>query len=142
MSALPQARKPSELESALITLSQLPPEQFKLALKSVEAELARSHELRMEQERNRAREAADARTHALFAWGLGAGFVVVLGMIAASVVVGLKGYVWLSASLSGPGVAVLASLFVLRRLDSRYVRHNADPQLSGPSSDQAPVAAS
>jgi hypothetical protein len=142
MSALPQAGKPGDLESLLVTLSQLPPEHFKLALKAVEAELARSHELRLEQERSRIREAADARTHALFAWGLGAGFVVVLGMIAASVVIGLKGYVWLSASLSGPGVVVLASLFVLRKLDSSYVRHNSDPQLSGSPSDQTPVAAS
>jgi len=136
VSPLPQAGKPGELESLLVTLSQLPAEQFKLALKAVEAELARSHELQLEQERCRVRDAADARTHALFAWGLGAGFVVVLGMIAASVMVGLKGYVWLSASLSGPGVVVLASLFVLRRLDSRYLRHNPGSQTSGPPSDQ------
>lgn len=122
------APPPGDLESLLVTLSRLPPEQFKLAFKIVEAGLARAHELQLARERSRVREAADARTHALFAWGLGAGFVVVLGMIAAAVVVGVQGHVWLSASLSGPGVAVLASLFVLRRLDSRALRHVAGPQ--------------
>jgi uncharacterized membrane protein len=113
----------------MTALAQLPPEHFKLALKTVEAQLARNHELRMEQERIRVREAAESRSHALLVWGLGAGFVVVLGMIAASVVVGLQGHVWLSATLSGPGVVVLASLFVLRRLDSRSTRNLGTPQL-------------
>jgi hypothetical protein len=99
--------------------------------------LARNHELQVERERCRVREAADARSHALFAWGLAAGFVVVLGMITASVVVGLQGHVWLSASLSGPGVVVMASLFVLRRLDSRHLRDAQAPQLPAPPSDQA-----
>ena len=111
-----------ELERYLLALAHLPPEQFKLAMKTVEAQLARNHELRMEQERNRMLNATSVRSHSLFTWGLGAGFAVVLGMIAASVVVGLRGHVWLSASLSGPGVAILASLFVLRRLDSRALR--------------------
>ncbi|GAA0499025.1 hypothetical protein Ade02nite_83550 [Paractinoplanes deccanensis] len=75
------------------------------------------------------REAADARSHQLLAWGLGAGLVVVLGMLAAAVVVGVQGHVWLAASLSGPGVIALASLFVLRKLDARSVRAiGAPPQ--------------
>ncbi|MFI1990981.1 hypothetical protein [Actinoplanes sp. NPDC020271] len=121
----------------MIALAQLPPDHFKLALKTAEAQLARNHELRMEQERSRVREAAAARSHALLAWGLGAGFVVVIGMITAAVVVGLRGHVWLSASLSGPGVAVLASLFVLRRFDARTA-NNARPARSGAlTNDQA-----
>jgi hypothetical protein len=123
-----------ELESYMHTLERLPPEQFKLAMKTVEAQLARDHELRMERERNGLLDAANARSHALFAWGLGTGFVIVLGMITASVVVGLQGYVWLSALLSGPGVAVLASLFVLRRLDSRALR-----QMTSTPPDEAPA---
>lgn len=82
---------PGEFESWITALTQLPPEHFKLALRTVEAQLARNHELRIEQERSRVREAEAGRSHALFAWGLGAGFVVALGMIAASVVVGLQG---------------------------------------------------
>ncbi len=133
----PPAGGPGDFERWMILLAQLPPEHFKLALKTVEAQLARNHELRIEQERCRVREATDARSHALFTWGLGAGFAIVLGMITASVVVGLQGHAWLSASLSGPGVAVLASLFVLRRLDSRLMRQAQPPQLPAPHSDQA-----
>lgn len=115
----------------MTAVSHLPPEHFKLALKIVEAQLVRTHELPLEQERIRVREAADTRSHTLLAWGLGAGFVVVCGMIAASVVVGLQGHVWLSTSLSGPGVVILASLFVLRRIDARSIRQLNTPQVSG-----------
>ncbi|MFF0123774.1 hypothetical protein ACFYP7_31335 [Micromonospora arida] len=134
--SVPPAGGSGEFERWINLLAQLPPEHFKLALKTVEAQLARNHELQMEQERCHVREAADSRSHALLAWGLGAGFVVVLGMITASVVVGLQGHVWLSASLSGPGVAVLASLFVLRSLDSRNIRQIRPPQLPAPPPDQ------
>jgi hypothetical protein len=140
VSAVVRAGTTGDLESILVTLAQLPPEHFKLALKTVEAEMARRHELQLERERSRVREAADARTHALYAWGLGAGFVVALGMITAAVLVGLQGHVWLAAGLSGPGVVGLASLFVLRRLDSRALRHVAGPPPNGPSSEQGPPA--
>jgi hypothetical protein len=112
----------TDLAAMMNAVAQLPPEQFELALKAVETQLARDHELRMEQERNRLVEAESVRSHALFTRGLVAGFVVVIGMVTGSVVVGVQGHVWLSASLSGPGVIVLASLFVLRRLDAKQLR--------------------
>ena len=57
------APPPGDLESLLVTLSRLPPEQFKLAFKIVEAGLARAHELQLARERSRvARPLTPGRT--------------------------------------------------------------------------------
>jgi hypothetical protein len=109
------------LDVLINEIARLPTEKFKLALQAVETQLARDHEFRMKQEENRILDAANARTHILFLRGLIAGFVLSVGMIAASVVVGLKGHVWLATSLSGPCLVMLAALFVLRKLDTKQL---------------------
>lgn len=125
----PESSSPSaSLEILIKAMAELPPDRFELALKAVEAELARihtqmdhDHALRMKREDNRIVDAANARAHALFVWGLIAGFVLSAGMVTASVIVGLQGHIWLTALLSGPSVIVLASLFVLRRLETKQL---------------------
>ena len=112
---------PVTLDVLINEIARLPTEKFKLALQAVETQLARDHELRMKQEENKILEAANARMHILFVRGLVAGFLLSLGMIVASVVVGVKGHVWLATSLSGPCLVMLAALFVLRKLDTKQL---------------------
>ncbi|MFF1843081.1 hypothetical protein ACFVW9_15210 [Streptomyces sp. NPDC058217] len=124
----PQQPTPTGLEIAM-QWADLPAEHLQIALKALEPQLRREHELRMEQQRavqqldlERMRlsdkEAQAKRSHALFMAGLIAGFVVAVGMLAGAVVVGVQGHVWLAAMLSGPSVLALAGLFVLRKTDS------------------------
>jgi hypothetical protein len=89
-----------------------------------------------EQERSKSREAANARSHALLSRGLWAGFIVVVGMLTAAVVVGLQGHEWLAAAFSGPGVIALGSLFVLRKVDTRSTRLMHSVPLDEPHHDQ------
>ncbi|MDX5461277.1 hypothetical protein [Micromonospora tulbaghiae] len=119
---VPVPIRPGEFESWLTLLQDIPDDRFELVFKTVEDQLARNHELLMVREETRRREAAAQlaaeaarRSDRLLLLGLVAGLVIVLGMTAASIVVGLQGHVWLAATLSGPSVIALASLFVLRK---------------------------
>jgi hypothetical protein len=124
----PQQPIPTGLEIAM-QWAELPAEHLQVALKALEPQLRREHELRMEQEkavqklelermRLSSKEVQAKRSHALFMAGLVAGFVVTIGMLAGAVVVGVQGHVWLAAMLSGPSVLALAGLFVLRKTDT------------------------
>ncbi|MGW4878909.1 hypothetical protein ACWEPI_20395 [Streptomyces sp. NPDC004262] len=117
----PTSPQMNSLEIAL-QWAQLPSEHLEIALKALEPELARQHELRLLEVRLRVQEEKDRRTHYLYLAGLVAGFVVVVSMLTAAVVVGVNGLPWLSAMLSGPSVLSLAGLFVLRRVDSGSAR--------------------
>ncbi|MEU7981442.1 hypothetical protein AB0B63_23305 [Micromonospora sp. NPDC049081] len=134
---------PGEFKSWLTVLRDLPGDRFDLVLKIVEEQLARNHELLMAREETRRQEVAAElsaeaarRSDRLLLWGLVAGLVIVLGMTAASIVVGLQGHVWLSATLSGPSVIALASLFVLRKA----VRVPRSPGLPVETTVNAPAA--
>jgi hypothetical protein len=128
--------------------SQLPPEHLEIALRAMEPQLARDHDLKMEKLRLAAENKREARTQTLYIAGLAAGFVIVVGMLGSAVIVGINGQPWLAAMLAGPSVISLAGLFVLRRVDSTAARGaarttrsalNAVYQPSGPA--PTPVAA-
>lgn len=142
-SAGPQ--EPTALNIAM-QWAELPPEHLKIALRAMEPQLVRDHELLMEQLRLSAQAQSEGRVHRLYMGGLIAGFGVVAGMLSAAVIVGINGQAWLAAMLAGPSVLSLAGLFVLRKVDSGASRDasrvtraglNAASQV-GPSS---PVAA-
>lgn len=91
----------------------LPPEHLEVAMKSLEPELARRHELQMNRER---------RAHALSMASLCAGFAISVGCLVAAVFLGLGGQLWLALTLSGPSLLTLAKLFVLGSSDATDVK--------------------
>ncbi len=113
----PKAEHESALELAL-RWAELPPKRLKVTLKALEPELARQHELRLEQARLAAKDEQDRRDHKLYVGGLIAGFVLAASMITGAVIAGLGGLSWLAAVLSGPSIVPLVCVFVLRRSDS------------------------
>lgn len=113
--------------------ADLPAEHLQVALKALEPQLRREHELRMAEQsairqmeletlRAESRDAAARRSHSLMIVGLVAGFVLSAGMLAGAVVVGMSGHAVLASMLSGPSVLALASLFVLRRSDNAQTK--------------------
>lgn len=124
--------QPTGLEIAM-QWADLPAEHLQVALKALERQLRREHELRMAEQsairqmeieslRVQARETAARRSHVLFVIGLVAGFLLSAGMLVGAVIVGVEGHVGLASMLSGPSVIALASLFVLRRSDGAQTR--------------------
>jgi hypothetical protein len=134
-----ETHQQTSLEIAL-QWAQLPAEHLEVSLKALEPQLKREHAYRMEQEaRKQALEVERLRleseqkqleaqldfdenqakrTHALYMCGLGAGFLVCVGMLVGAVVVGINNQPWLAAMLSGPSVVALVTLFVLRKSDA------------------------
>ncbi|OEJ53491.1 hypothetical protein [Streptomyces agglomeratus] len=119
--------------------ADLPAEHLQVALKALEPQLRREHELRMAEQsairqmeletlRAQTRDAAARRSHSLRVVGLVAGFLLSAAMLAGAVVVGMEGHVGLASMLSGPSVLALASLFVLRRSDNAQTRAVARAQ--------------
>ncbi|WP_432025233.1 hypothetical protein [Streptomyces sp. 1222.5] len=129
--------------------AELPAEHLQVALKALEPQLRREHELRMAQQaalqqleleslRLQTREKSASRTHALLISGLIAGFLLSAGMLVGAVIVGMDGHVGLASMLSGPSVLALASLFVLRRSDVTQTRAVARAQADISQAAQAP----
>lgn len=117
--------------------AELPPEHLVAALKALEPQLAREHELKMSparfehearMEELKFQEVQAARVHSLYLSGLIAGFVMSAGMLVGSVLLGTSGYPWLSALLAGPSLLSLAAIFVLRRNDAAQMRAVARAQ--------------
>lgn len=119
--------------------ADLPAEHLQAALKALEPQLRREHELRMAQQsalqqmqleslRLETRERTARRSHFLLITGLVAGFLLSTGMLVAAVMVGMQGHIGLASMLSGPSVLALASLFVLRRSDAAQTRAVARAQ--------------
>lgn len=98
------------------TWAQVPPEHLQTALQALEPEFQREHEHRMEILRQA--EEGERRRHVQYLCGLGAGFVIAMGMLTGAVVVGINGQPWLAALLTGPSLIALAKLFVIRRADA------------------------
>ncbi|MFD8544656.1 hypothetical protein [Streptomyces sp. NPDC059649] len=105
--------------------AQLPAEHLKAALDALEPELARQHQLRVIQVQLAAQTERERRAHLLYLGGLVGGFLIVVAMLSAAVIVGINGLPWLSGLLAGPSVLSLAGLFVLRRVDSGAARNAA-----------------
>ncbi|MCS0639393.1 hypothetical protein NX801_27910 [Streptomyces sp. LP05-1] len=118
--------------------AQLPPEHLKIALKALEPELARQHELRLLQERLAAEERRERRSHSLYLGGLICGFTLAAAMLTGAVVVGINGLPWLAAMLAGPSVLSLAALFVLRRTDAVSARETARAHRAALAAAQPP----
>ncbi|SHI06558.1 hypothetical protein SAMN05444521_3630 [Streptomyces sp. 3214.6] len=129
--------------------AELPAEHLQVALKALEPQLRREHELRMAQQaalqqleleslRLQTREKSASRSHALLLTGLIAGFLLSAGMLVGAVIVGMEGHVGLSSMLSGPSVLALASLFVLRRSDVTQTRAVARAQAAATSQAAQP----
>ncbi|MFF9753349.1 hypothetical protein [Streptomyces sp. DH20] len=129
--------------------AELPAEHLQVALKALEPQLRREHELRMAQQaalqqleleslRLQNREKSASRSHALMITGLIAGFLLSAGMLVGAVIVGMEGQVVLASMLSGPSVLALASLFVLRRSDVTQTRAVARAQAATSQAAQAP----
>ncbi|MFJ4793915.1 hypothetical protein [Kitasatospora purpeofusca] len=117
------SRELSGLEIAL-EWGKLPPEHLSAALKALEPELKRAHEIRMkrldmeERERSALHEANERqaqRSYRLYMGGLVAGFALCAGMLVGSVVEAIHGQVVLAATMAGPTMLGIASLFVLRQ---------------------------
>lgn len=128
----------SEINALAIALqwAQLPSEHLGAALRALEPELARQHELKkLEVSRQVGKE---KRTFVLYMAGLIAGFLITMGMLTGAVIVGLEGHLWLAAMLSGPSVFALATLFVLRRSDAEHTRRVAESQRGILGAAQAP----
>jgi hypothetical protein len=129
--------------------AELPAEHLQVALKALEPQLRREHELRMAQQvalqqleleslRLQAREKSASRSHMLLITGLIAGFLLSAGMLTGAVIIGMEGHVALASMLSGPSVLALASLFVLRRSDVNQTRAVARAQAAASQAAQAP----
>jgi hypothetical protein len=107
--------------------AQLPPEHLKAALKALEPQLVREHDLRAE-ELNQA-ALRDQRNHRLLMSGLVAGYTIAITALIAATLVGIHGHTLLSAVLVGPSVPALVSLFLTRGhvLDRRPFRDRRLP---------------
>ncbi|CAM4064688.1 hypothetical protein KIPE111705_38705 [Kibdelosporangium persicum] len=112
MSDEPQQAKPSSHALQIAQMwAKLPPKHLEAALRALEPELRREHEHRL------ARMA-----HVRYMCGLGAGFVIAIGMLTSAVFVGINGQPWLAALFTGPSMLALAKLFVIRRADAADAR--------------------
>jgi hypothetical protein len=88
-------------------------------LEAFNLELARAHELRLAEVRRE--EEKERRQHRLFMTGLILGFVVVIVMSSAAVVLGMQGQPELAGVLATLTIAV-ATVFVLRKHDPQSVK--------------------
>lgn len=131
--------------------SALPPEHLREALKALEPQLAREHELRVraqdarqqrmavDADREKARaeaelekvradaastEARQKRAHVYRMSGLAAGLTISVAMLVAAVQVASEAQ-WLSVVFAGPGLVALVKIFVLMRSDPDDIRQVA-----------------
>ncbi|MFF8773796.1 hypothetical protein [Kitasatospora sp. NPDC015120] len=127
---------------------KLPPEHLTAALKALEPELKRAHELRMkradmeEQERISAREAEERhaqRSYRLYMTGLAAGFTLCAGMLVGSVIEAINGQAVLAVTLAGPTMLGVASLFVLRQRSAGQGRRASGRAPAVPGQQASPA---
>lgn len=99
--------------------NELSPEHLKAAMKAFDAQLARTHELKMTQAR--LQDAKARREHTLFMTSMILGFVVILVLLGGAVLLGMQGQIALPTALVTLSVS-MATVFVLRRRDSKQMR--------------------
>jgi hypothetical protein len=97
--------------------AKLPPEHLQMALKALNPQLQREHEVRLEQIRISAQSAQQIRQFRIQLYSLWAGLTISLVMLGASVYVAVNDQPWLALAFSGPSLLALTKLFVLRRTD-------------------------
>ncbi|MGP3990805.1 hypothetical protein [Streptomyces sp. 3N207] len=124
------------------------PDQLDVALKALEPQMKREHQLKLkhlEFQREVAERAArlerERRSHTRHLAGLAVGAVLAVAMLGAGVYVAKDAW-WLSALLCGPSLLALAKIFVLRRSDPedmRFVSKTARNSTNAASQAQPPV---
>lgn len=125
-SVQPPQRQPSALELAN-QWAQLPPDHLAAAIKALEPQLRREHQLRQEELRQIALK--EQHSYLLYMIGMGAGFAIAVASLCGAIILGPRNPT-LAGILIGPGLASALSTFVLRR--SLYV--DARRQQVGPES--------
>ena len=125
-SALPAPQEDDPLLSAGLKIAMqwgqvLDGDKLKVALKALEPQLKREHEIRMRQldmqaRRQEAEERKEKRKHTLQMVGMISGAVVGAAMLAAGVYT-VKDAWWLGILLCGPVFVAALKIFVLRRSD-------------------------
>ncbi|MET9149750.1 hypothetical protein ABZX82_00505 [Streptomyces griseoflavus] len=122
----PQPGQPSALDIAA-QWAQMPAEHLTAALKALEPQLKREHELRTLQENNRAcleqerlktEHEKEKRRHRRHVLHVSFGLVVVLGALTGALHLGTHGQPWLALVLFGPTLLALVKMFLLRRSDA------------------------
>ncbi|SMF67732.1 hypothetical protein [Streptomyces sp. Amel2xC10] len=107
--------------------AQMPAEHLTAALKALEPQLKREHELRILQENNRARleeqrlrteHKKEKRRHRLNVLRVSFGLAVVLGALSGAVHLAVHDQPGLALLLVGPTVLALAKMFLLKRSDA------------------------
>ncbi|MFF9114336.1 hypothetical protein ACF09Y_01715 [Streptomyces massasporeus] len=125
----PQPDQPSALDIAA-QWAQMPAEHLTAALKALEPQLKREHQLRTLQENNRARleeerlkteHEREKRRHRRHMVNVSAGLAVALGGLAGSLYFGTIGQLVLAVVLFGPNLVVLVKMFTLRRSDPQDI---------------------
>ena len=99
--------------------SELSPEHLKTAIKTLDAELSRAHELRMTKEQHQ--DAKARREHTLFMISMLLGFFVIIALLSGAVLLGMRGQVALPAIFTTLS-ATMATVFVLRKHDPQQMR--------------------
>ncbi|GAB1824665.1 hypothetical protein HerbRD11066_78310 [Herbidospora sp. RD11066] len=114
---LPKRDMPQTSLEIALEWSKLPPRHLEVALKALNPQLEREHQLRLLQLQLEAQEKKESRKHAMHMVSIGVGCLVALAMLGAAVVLGINDQPWLAAILAGPSVLALVKVFVLRRTD-------------------------
>lgn len=105
--------------------NDLSPAHLKAAMQAFDAQLARTHELKMTQAR--LQDARARREHVLFMTSMILGFVVILLLMSGAVLLGMRGQIALPAILITLTTS-MATVFVLRRHDPKQMRAVTEAQ--------------
>jgi hypothetical protein len=99
--------------------SELAPEHLKTAIKTLDAELSRAHELRMIREKHQ--DAKARREHTLYMTSMLLGSFVIIALLSGAVLLGMRGQVALPSIFTTLS-ATMATVFVLRKHDPQQMR--------------------
>jgi len=123
-SVQPPQRQPSAFEIAN-QWAQYPPAHLTAAIKALEPQLRREHELRQEELRQIALK--EHHSYLLYLIGMGAGFAIAIASLTGAIILGRHNPT-LAGILVGPGLASAISTFVLRRSAYVEARRQVSPE--------------
>ncbi|WP_210593783.1 hypothetical protein [Streptomyces sp. GESEQ-35] len=93
--------------------AQLPPAHLRAALRALEPQMERDHELAKMERKNR---------HVLNIMGLISGFILAICSLGGAIYFGVRGQLWGTAVLTGPSILVMIRVFVLRKTEKSDLR--------------------
>ncbi|MDU0293817.1 hypothetical protein [Saccharothrix longispora] len=99
--------------------SEVSPEHLKSAIKALDSELSRAHELRMVKEQHQ--EAKARREHTLYMTSMLVGSLVIIALLSGAVLLATRGQVLLPTIFTTLSVT-MATVFVLRKHDPQQMR--------------------